>query len=85
MAASCRKVACTTQEALNSEEHKQFETLMKKYPSTRDEDGLIADYWVQKERQRFGNYPAFAGMGKVSVGNQHLSSKLVGPINVWKG
>ncbi|SPZ54166.1 Uncharacterised protein [Serratia quinivorans] len=41
MAASCRKVACTTQEAL-----------------TRDEDGLIADYWVQKERQRFGNYPA---------------------------
>ncbi|CAI1080768.1 DUF637 domain-containing protein [Serratia quinivorans] len=141
MAASCRKVACTTQEALNSEERKQFETLMKKYPSTRDEDGLIADYWVQKERQRFGNYPAFAGydseklftydlgeqitdgqlfarnqqieqiskltgwspnwvnasvmavsiastfagMGKVSVGNQYLSSKLVGPTNAWKG
>ncbi|MGO2155487.1 MAG: DUF637 domain-containing protein [Serratia proteamaculans] len=141
MAASCRKVACTTQEALNSEERKQFEALMKKYPSTRDEDGLIANYWVQKERQRFGNYPAFAGydseklftydlgdqitdgqlfarnqqieqiskltgwspnwvnasvmavsiastfagMGKASVGNQYLSSKLVGPSNAWKG
>ncbi|HEJ7946959.1 TPA: DUF637 domain-containing protein [Serratia liquefaciens] len=141
MAASCRKVACTTQEALNSEERKQFEDLMKKYPSTRDEDGLIANYWVQKERQRFGNYPAFAGydseklftydlgdqitdgqlfarnqqieqiskltgwspnwvnasvmavsiastfagMGKANVGNQYLSSKLVGPTNAWKG
>lgn len=141
MAASCRKVACTTQEALNSEERKQFEDLMKKYPSTRDEDGLIANYWVQKERQRFGNYPAFAGydseklftydlgdqitdsqlfarnqqieqiskltgwspswvnasvmavsiastfagMGKANVGNQYMSSKLVGPTNAWKG
>jgi filamentous hemagglutinin len=61
MAASCRKIACSTQEALNSEERKQFEALMKKYPSTRDEDGLIDNYWVQKERQRFGNYPAYAG------------------------
>ncbi|MGK0667011.1 DUF637 domain-containing protein [Serratia marcescens] len=141
MAASCRKVACTTQEALNSDERKQFEALMNKYPSTRDEDGLIANYWVQKERQRFGNYPAFAGydseklftydlgdqitdgqlfarnqqieqiskltgwspdwvnasvmavsiastfagMGKASVGNQYLSSKLVGPTSAWKG
>lgn len=141
MAASCRKVACTTQEALNSDERKQFEALMKKYPSTRDEDGLIANYWVQKERQRFGNYPAFvgydseklftydlgdqitdgqlfarnqqveqiskltgwspnwvnasvmavsiastfAGMGKANVGNQYLSTKLVGPTNSWKG
>ncbi|NLU18549.1 MAG: filamentous hemagglutinin N-terminal domain-containing protein [Serratia liquefaciens] len=141
MAASCRKVACTTQEALNSEERKQFENLMKKYPSTRDEDGLIANYWVQKERQRFGNYPAFsgydseklftydlgdqitdgqlfarnqqieqiskltgwspswvnasvmavsiastfAGMGKANVGNQYLSTKLVGPTSSWKG
>ncbi|MGQ5835188.1 DUF637 domain-containing protein [Serratia sp. IR-2025] len=141
MAASCRKVACTTQEALNSDERKQFEALMNKYPSTRDEDGLIANYWVQKERQRFGNYPAFAGydseklftydlgdqitdgqlfarnqqieqiskltgwspdwvnasvmavsiastfagMGKANVGNQYLSSKLVGPTNAWKG
>jgi filamentous hemagglutinin len=141
MAASCRKVACSTQEALNSDERKQFEALMKKYPSTRDEDGLIANYWVQKERQRFGNYPAFvgydseklfmydlgdqitdgqlfarnqqieqiskmtgwspnwvnasvmavsiastfAGMGKANVGNQYLSSKLVGPTNAWKG
>ncbi|MGV8750561.1 hypothetical protein ACV36R_32095, partial [Pseudomonas aeruginosa] len=59
MAASCRKVACTTQEALNSDERKQFEALMNKYPSTRDEDGLIANYWVQKERQSFGNYTAF--------------------------
>ncbi|CAI1961314.1 DUF637 domain-containing protein [Serratia marcescens] len=141
MAASCRKVACTTQEALNSDERKQFEALMNKYPSTRDEDGLIANYWVQKERQRFGNYPAFAGydseklftydlgdqitdgqlfarnqqieqiskltgwspdwvnasvmavsiastfagMGKANVGNQYLSSKLVGPTSAWKG
>ncbi|HGM7838009.1 TPA: DUF637 domain-containing protein [Serratia marcescens] len=141
MAASCRKVACTTQEALNSDERKQFEALMKKYPSTRDEDGLIDNYWVQKERQRFGNYPAFAGydseklftydlgdqitdsqlfarnqqieqiskltgwspnwvnasvmavsiastfagMGKANVGNQYLSSKLVGPTSAWKG
>lgn len=61
MAASCRKVACTTQEALDSEERKKFEALMKKYPLTRDEDGLIDNYWVQKERQRFGDYPAFAG------------------------
>ncbi|BEO48343.1 hypothetical protein SMQE20_29020 [Serratia marcescens] len=141
MAASCRKVACTTQEALNSDERKQFEALMNQYPSTRDEDGLIANYWVQKERQRFGNYPAFAGydseklftydlgdqitdgqlfarnqqieqiskltgwspdwvnasvmavsiastfagMGKANVGNQYLSSKLVGPTSAWKG
>lgn len=141
MAASCRKVACTTQEALSSDERKQFEALMNKYPSTRDEDGLIANYWVQKERQRFGNYPAFAGydseklftydlgdqitdgqlfarnqqieqiskltgwspdwvnasvmavsiastfagMGKANVGNQYLSSKLVGPTSAWKG
>ena len=141
MAASCRKVACTTQEALSSDERKQFEALMNKYPSTRDEDGLIANYWVQKERQRFGNYPAFAGydseklftydlgdqitdgqlfarnqqieqiskltgwspdwvnasvmavsiastfagMGKANVGNQYLSSKLVGPTGAWKG
>ncbi|POX23227.1 filamentous hemagglutinin [Serratia marcescens] len=141
MAASCRKVACITQEALNSDERKQFEALMNKYPSTRDEDGLIANYWVQKERQRFGNYPAFAGydseklftydlgdqitdgqlfarnqqieqiskltgwspdwvnasvmavsiastfagMGKANVGNQYLSSKLVGPTSAWKG
>ena len=141
MAASCRKVACTTQEALSSGERKQFEALMNKYPSTRDEDGLIANYWVQKERQRFGNYPAFAGydseklftydlgdqitdgqlfarnqqieqiskltgwspdwvnasvmavsiastfagMGKANVGNQYLSSKLVGPTGAWKG
>ncbi|HID8534637.1 TPA: deaminase domain-containing protein, partial [Serratia marcescens] len=138
---SCRKVACTTQEALNSDERKQFEALMNQYPSTRDEDGLIANYWVQKERQRFGNYPAFAGydseklftydlgdqitdgqlfarnqqieqiskltgwspdwvnasvmavsiastfagMGKANVGNQYLSSKLVGPTSAWKG
>jgi len=27
----------------------------------------------------------FAGMGKANVGNQYLSSKLVGPTNAWKG
>ncbi|WP_228011699.1 hypothetical protein [Serratia marcescens] len=141
MAASCRKVACTSQEALNSDERKYYEALMKKYPVTPEENGLISNYWVQKERQRYSNYPAFAGydneklftynlgdqitdgqlfarnqqieqiskltgwstetvnasamaisiastlagMGKASVGNQYLSSKLVGPTSAWKG
>ena len=76
MAASCRKVACTTQEALNSEERKQFEALMNKYPSTRDEDGLIDNYWVQKERQRFGNYPAYAGYDSEKLFTYDLGDRI---------
>lgn len=61
LAASCRKVNCTSQESLNSEDRQQYETLMNQYPATRDEDALLANYWMQKERQRTSNYPAFTG------------------------
>ncbi|MEC5343325.1 DUF637 domain-containing protein [Brenneria populi] len=61
LAASCRKVNCVAQESLTSAERQQYEALMKKYPATREEDGLLANYWVQKERQRTGNYPLYAG------------------------
>lgn len=59
LAASCRQINCTSQESLNSESRQRYESLMQKYPSTREEDGLIASYWVKKEQQRYGNYPAY--------------------------
>lgn len=61
IASSCRKVSCTMQESLNSEERKQYEALMSKYPLTPYEDGLLDNFWIQQERQRFGNYPIFVG------------------------
>ncbi|MFE8046462.1 deaminase domain-containing protein [Brenneria goodwinii] len=61
LAASCRKVNCVAQESLSSAERQRYEALMKKHPATRTEDGLLANYWVQKERQRTGNYPLYAG------------------------
>ncbi|MFC3393727.1 DUF637 domain-containing protein [Brenneria rubrifaciens] len=61
LAASCRQVNCTSQESLNSAERQRYEALMEKYPATREEDGLLANYWVQKARQRTGNYPLYAG------------------------
>ncbi|MEI7343084.1 DUF637 domain-containing protein [Pectobacterium brasiliense] len=61
LAASCRKVNCVAQESLNSEERQQYETLMALYPTTREEDGILANYWVQKDRQRTSNYPLYVG------------------------
>ncbi|MDY4316343.1 DUF637 domain-containing protein [Pectobacterium actinidiae] len=61
LAASCRKVNCVAQESLNSEERQQYETLMALYPATREEDGILANYWVQKDRQRTSNYPLYVG------------------------
>ena len=61
LAASCRKVNCVAQESLNSEERQQYEMLMRLYPVTREEEGMLANYWVQKERQRTSNYPLYLG------------------------
>ncbi|MEH2922306.1 DUF637 domain-containing protein [Samsonia erythrinae] len=61
LAASCRKVNCVAQESLNSEERQQYEALMAQYPATREEDGILANYWVQKDRQRTSNYPLYVG------------------------
>ncbi|RLM26744.1 hypothetical protein BIY29_05255 [Brenneria alni] len=61
LAASCRQINCVAQESLSSAERLRYDALMEKYPVTREEDGLLANYWVQKERQRTGNYPVYAG------------------------
>ncbi|RRO03617.1 DUF637 domain-containing protein [Pectobacterium aquaticum] len=61
LAASCRKVNCVAQESLDSAERQQYEMLMEMYPTTREEDGILANYWVQKDRQRTSNYPLYVG------------------------
>ncbi|MEL7629983.1 DUF637 domain-containing protein [Pectobacterium aroidearum] len=61
LAASCRKVNCVAQESLDSAERQQYEMLMAMYPATREEDGILANYWVQKDRQRTSNYPLYVG------------------------
>ncbi|MFS7159488.1 deaminase domain-containing protein [Serratia proteamaculans] len=41
--------------------------------------------WVNASVMAVSIASTFAGMGKASVGNQYLSSKLVGSTNAWKG
>ncbi|WP_328592337.1 DUF637 domain-containing protein [Yersinia alsatica] len=67
MAASCRQVNCSAQESLNSSERIRAEALMVKYPETPEEDNILARYWIQKEKQRFGNYPALTGFEQVQL------------------
>lgn len=67
MAASCRQVNCSAQESLNSSERIRAEALMVKYPETPEEDSILARYWIQKEKQRFGNYPALTGFEQVQL------------------
>lgn len=76
MAASCRKVHCISQESLNSDEHKHYEALMAEYPSTREEDAQLDNYWIQKERYRTGNYPAFAGYESLQLFTYTAADKL---------
>ncbi|EKN5985703.1 heme utilization protein, partial [Yersinia enterocolitica] len=67
LAASCRQVNCTAQEALNSAERARAELLMAKYPETPEEDGILRNYWIQKEKKRFGNYPALTGFEQIQL------------------
>ena len=68
LAASCRKVYCIAQESLNSSERNYYESLMKKYPHTHEEDSLLSDYWITKERTRIGgNYPLFSGYENIKL------------------
>lgn len=67
MAASCRQVNCSAQESLNSSERIRAEALMVKYPETPEEDNILARYWIQKEKQRFGNYPALTGFEQIQL------------------
>ncbi|WP_264627236.1 DUF637 domain-containing protein [Candidatus Symbiopectobacterium sp. NZEC135] len=76
MAASCRKVHCTSQESLNSDERKHYEALMAKHPTTREEDAQLDNYWIQKERHRVGNYPAFAGYESLQLFTYSAGDKL---------
>lgn len=41
--------------------------------------------WVNASVMAVSIASTFAGMGKANVGNQYLSSKLVGPTSAWKG
>jgi len=59
LAASCRQVNCVAQESIGSAERTNYEALMAKYPSTKDEDSLLSHYWVSREKQRHGNYPLY--------------------------
>ena len=67
LAASCRQVNCTAQEVLNSAERARAELLMAKYPETPEEDGILRNYWIQKEKKRFGNYPALTGFEQIQL------------------
>ncbi|EPS8495176.1 DUF637 domain-containing protein, partial [Yersinia enterocolitica] len=49
LAASCRQLNCTAQESLDSAERARAESLMAKYPQTPEEDGILRNYWIQKE------------------------------------
>ena len=62
LAASCRQVNCIAQESLSSAERVNYESLMTKYPDTKYEDSLLANYWVSREKQRYGNYPLYPEM-----------------------
>ncbi|KFB87175.1 filamentous hemagglutinin [Serratia grimesii] len=62
LAASCRQVNCIAQESLSSAERINYESLMTKYPDTKYEDSLLANYWVSREKQRYGNYPLYPEM-----------------------
>ncbi|CFQ58312.1 filamentous hemagglutinin outer membrane protein [Yersinia aleksiciae] len=67
LAASCRQVNCTAQASLNSAERMQAETLMAQYPNTPEEEGILTHYWIQKEKKRFGNYPALTGFEQIQL------------------
>lgn len=67
LAASCRQVNCTAQESLNSAERARAEALMAKHPETPEEDRILTNYWIQKEKQRFGNYPALTGFDQIQL------------------
>ncbi|WP_315852470.1 hypothetical protein [Yersinia aleksiciae] len=67
LAASCRQVNCTAQASLNSAERMQAETLMARYPNTPEEEGILTHYWIQKEKKRFGNYPALTGFEQIQL------------------
>ncbi|CAI1822598.1 Hemolysin precursor [Serratia proteamaculans] len=62
LAASCRQVNCIAQESLSSAERVNYASLMTKYPDTKYEDSLLANYWVSREKQRYGNYPLYPEM-----------------------
>ncbi len=76
LAASCRQVNCTAQEALNSAERARAELLMAKYPETPEEDGILRNYWIQKEKKRFGNYPALTGFEQIQLFTYSDADKL---------
>ncbi|WP_276528212.1 hypothetical protein [Yersinia bercovieri] len=76
LAASCRQVNCTAQESLNSAERARAETLMARYPDTAEEEGILTRYWIQKEKQRFGHYPAFAGVEQIQLFTYTETDKL---------
>ncbi|MGH1474746.1 contact-dependent inhibition toxin CdiA [Yersinia proxima] len=76
LAASCRQVNCTAQEALNSAERAGAELLMAKYPETPEEDGILRNYWIQKEKKRFGNYPALTGFEQIQLFTYSDADKL---------
>ncbi|MDA5535204.1 DUF637 domain-containing protein [Yersinia mollaretii] len=76
LAASCRKINCTAQESLNSAERIQAETLMARYPNTPEEDSILAHYWIQKEKRRFGHYPALADVEQIQLFTYTEADKL---------
>ncbi|WP_145932024.1 DUF637 domain-containing protein [Yersinia bercovieri] len=76
LAASCRQVNCTAQESLNSAERARAETLMARYPDTAEEEGILTRYWIQKEKQRFGHYPAFTGVEQIQLFTYTETDKL---------
>lgn len=67
MASSCRQVNCSAQESLNSSERIRAEALMAKYTETPEEDSILARYWIQKEKRRFGNYPTLTDFEQVQL------------------
>ncbi|HDL7824942.1 TPA: contact-dependent inhibition toxin CdiA [Yersinia enterocolitica] len=67
LAASCRQLNCTAQESLDSAERARAESLMAKYPQTPEEDGILRNYWIQKEKKRFGNYPALTDFEQIQL------------------